>query len=95
MNPVPDMDGRLYWAILRPQGRWADSLYDLKKIKVLKDFAGSIDPYCERPWGRLAPGNFSAIGHMENLHTLIFDCRLRPDQMQEAEKAGPPCHQLY
>ena len=80
MNPVPDMDGRLYWAILRAQGRWADSLYDLKKIKVLKDFAGSVDPYYERPWGRLAPGDFSAIGHMENLHTLIFDCQLQPDE---------------
>lgn len=79
MNPVPDMDGRLYWAILRAQGRWADSLYDLKKIKALKDFAGSVDPYYERPWGRLAPGDFSAIGHMENLHTLIFDCQLLPD----------------
>lgn len=79
MNPVPDMDGRLYWAILRSQGHWADSLYDLKKIKVLKDFTQSIDPYYERPWGKLAPGDFSAIGAMENLHTLIFDCRFPPD----------------
>ncbi len=72
MNPVPDMDGRLYWAILRSRGRWADSLYDLRKIKVLNDFTRSIDPYYERPWGKLAPGDFSAIGEMENLHTLIF-----------------------
>ncbi|RKI71862.1 hypothetical protein D7V91_00635 [bacterium 1xD42-67] len=80
MPPVPDMDGRLYWAILRSQGRWADSIYDLKKIKVLKDLTQSIDPYYERPWGKLAPGDFSAIGYMEDLHTLIFDCRLRPDE---------------
>lgn len=79
MNPIPDMDGRLYWAILRSQGHWADSLYDLKKIKVLKDFTQSIDPYYERPWGRLAPGDFSVIGAMENLHTLIFDCCFPPD----------------
>lgn len=80
MNPVPDMDGRLYWAILRSQGHWADSLYDLKKIKVLKDFRKSIDPYYERPWGKLAPGDFSAIGLMENLHTLIFDFSFPADE---------------
>lgn len=72
MTPVPNMDARLCHAVQCALNRAPDSLYDLKKIKILNDFAYDGDPYYQHTQASQEPEDFSAIGHMENLHTLLF-----------------------
>lgn len=72
MTPVPEMDARLYHAVQCALGRVPDSLYDLKRVKLLNDFSYDGDPYYQEHQGDQEPGDFSAIGTMENLHTLLF-----------------------
>ncbi len=49
------------------------NLYDLKKVKTLVDFSCPVHLSMERSCKDETPGDFSAIGEMANLHTLIFD----------------------
>lgn len=72
MTPVPKMDERLRHATEGALKRPPESLYDLKKVKALNDFCYYGDPYYQKDHGEPAPGDFSAIGLMENLHTLEF-----------------------
>ena len=72
MTPVPEMDERLRHATEGALKRPPESLYDLKKVKALNDFCYYGDPYYQKDHGEPEPGDFSAIGLMENLHTLIF-----------------------
>ena len=72
MTPVPNMDARLCHAVQCALNRAPDSLYDLKKIKILNDFAYDGDPYDQHPQASQEPEDFSAIGHKDNLHTLLF-----------------------
>lgn len=72
MQPIPAMDGHLFFAVLRSLGRYPETLYDLKKIKVLNEFYSSSVPRDRTAEDPAAKGDFSAIGEMENLHTLHF-----------------------
>lgn len=72
MTPVPEMDERLNHAVQCALKRSPESLFDLKKVKALNDFCYFRDPYYQEKRGNQEPGNFSAIGYMENLHTLVF-----------------------
>ena len=73
MAAIPSMDSRLYYAIRDSLGRWPVNLYDLKKVKTLEDFSCPVHLSMERSCKDETPGDFSAIGEMANLHTLIFD----------------------
>ena len=72
MIPVPEMDERLCHAVQCALKRSPESLYDLKKVKALNDFCYFGDPYYQEKRSGQEPGDFSAIGQMENLHTLVF-----------------------
>ena len=72
MTPVPEMDERLRHAVQGALKRPPESLYDLKKVKALNDFCYFGDPYYQEKRDGQEPGDFSAIGQMENLHTLVF-----------------------
>ena len=72
MQPIPAMDGHLFFAVQRSMGRYPETLYDLKRIKVLNEFYSSAVPRCQAAEDPDAKGDFSAIGEMENLHTLNF-----------------------
>ena len=72
MIPVPEMDERLRHAVQCALKRAPESLYDLKKVKALNDFCYFGDPYYQEKRNGQEPGDFSAIGQMENLHTLVF-----------------------
>lgn len=72
MNPVPYMDPRLSHAVRCSLNRVPESLYDLKKVKILNDFSYDGDPYYQNVQPSGEPEDFSAIGSMENLHTLLF-----------------------
>lgn len=72
MQPIPAMDGHLFFAILCSLGRYPETLYDLKKIKVLNAFYSSSVPRNQTAEDPAVKGDFSAIGEMENLHTLHF-----------------------
>ena len=72
MTPVPEMDERLRHAVQGALKRPPESLYDLKKVKALNDFCYFGDPYYQEKRDGQEPGDFSVIGQMENLHTLVF-----------------------
>ena len=72
MMQFPEMDERLRHAVQCALKRSPESLYDLKKVKALNDFCYFGDPYYQENQGGQDPGDFSAIGQMENLHTLVF-----------------------
>ena len=72
MPQLPDMDGKLFHAVKCALGRLPVMAYDLKKVKVLNQFSGSVDPYNYNLTAKVVHGDFSAIGNMENLHTLGF-----------------------
>ena len=72
MPQLPDMDAKLFYAVKCSLGRLPVTAYDLKKVKVLNQFSGSVDPYNENVAAKVVHGDFSAISNMENLHTLSF-----------------------
>lgn len=72
MPQLPDMDSKLFHAVKCALGRLPVTAYDLKKVKVLNQFSGSVDPYNYNVAGKVVHGDFSAISNMENLHTLCF-----------------------
>ena len=70
MLDIP-MDERLAQAVASALKRPLESRYDLGKVKALDDFSYCGDPYYEQA-REPEEGDFSAIGRMENLHTLLF-----------------------
>ena len=72
MTSIPQMDPRLSHAVQCSLNRAPGSLYDLKKVKILNDFSYCGDPYYQTVQPSQEPEDFSAIGSMENLHTLMF-----------------------
>lgn len=72
MTQLPDMDSKLFYAVKCALGRLPVVAYDLKKIKVLDQFGGDVNPYYENVAAQVIEGDFSAISIMENLHTLSF-----------------------
>lgn len=77
MQPIPDMDGRLYFAVLRSLGRPPETLYDLKKIKVLNEFYSSRVPAWQAEEGSL-------------YNTRLF--QIDSDGSQEADVDPHPFH---
>lgn len=70
MTQLPDMDSKLFYAVKCALGRLPVTAYDLKKVTVLDQFSGSVDPYNYNLAAKAVHGDFSAISNMENLHTL-------------------------
>ena len=71
MIPLPQMDERLRYGVQCALKRPPETPYDFKKVKALNDFCYPGDPYYQEEHSQ-EPGDFSAIGQMENLHTLMF-----------------------
>lgn len=73
---IVKFDPWLIGAIHESMGRFPSSPRDLSKIKSLTIFDKSIyngeDGWILLNWIKVAPGYFSAIGKMPNLHTLLF-----------------------
>ena len=82
MAQLPNMDGRLFHAVKCALGRLPVTAYDLKKVKVLDQFGGNVEPRYENLAAQVVNGDFSAISYMENLHTLSFFCGIGARQIQ-------------
>ena len=58
MPQLPDMDAKLFYAVKCSLGRLPVTAYDLKKVKVLNQFSGSVDPYNENVAAKVVHGDF-------------------------------------
>ena len=65
MTQLPDMDGRLFYAVKCALGRLPVTAYDLKKVKVLDQFGGNVEPRYENLAAQVVYGDFSAISNTE------------------------------